>query len=125
VAIRPRMLIAGFVLRWKLERSTRDAEGITAISRWSSEANTTGSQPPSGRTPAGVPHLFKLEVQSVGVGLPERRGQAYTANSSRLGKQCPAEDPVIAPAVPQSGCHETGQFHCWPIFAEMEPQRRD
>jgi hypothetical protein len=46
MAIQPRMLIVGFVLRWKLERSTRDAEGITAISRWSSERNTTGSQPP-------------------------------------------------------------------------------
>jgi hypothetical protein len=73
------MLNDGFVLRWKLQRSTREAEGITAISRWSSEANTTGSQPPSGRTPAGVPHLFEQEVQSVGVGLPERRGQAKIA----------------------------------------------
>jgi hypothetical protein len=80
MAIQPRMLIVGFVQRWKLERSTRDAEGITAICRWSSEANTTRSQPPSGRTPAGVPHLFEQEVQSIGVGLPERRGQAKPDN---------------------------------------------
>jgi hypothetical protein len=84
--IQPRMLIVGFVLRWKLERSTRDAEGITAISRWSSESNTTGSQPPIGRTPAGVPHLFEPEVQSVGVGLPERRGRAYAAELEVIGE---------------------------------------
>jgi hypothetical protein len=82
MAIQPRMLIVGFVCRWKLERSHPCPGGTKACSRWSSAAKTTGSQPPSGRTPAGVPHLFKLEVQSVGVGLPERRVQAYASLSS-------------------------------------------
>jgi hypothetical protein len=94
MAIQPRMLMVGVARCLELGRSSRDAEGITAISRWSSEANKTGSQPPSGRTPAGVPHLFEPEVKSVGVGFPERRGQAYSPNSDRLRSESSLESAL-------------------------------